>query len=353
MQLLVVMGKVAVASLDETRTKAQILDVVSATVAPSNVGSIVNAPGVTESLILDAMDVMAKVMDGAEEDMPDLVGSFGAALSDVAVALENDARQHRHPSVRAAGASSVTRQFGTLATGVCDALLSDSLDGEAATGSTTNQFSLSCKKDVVGSAGTILIKPLSLQHRMGGAGNGPAQPIRVEMGAQADYSATFMQGPPGAFTRGAAVLSRRRRLTEAVRTKHTVTAAELRMKLSSLPHKNQKMRVSTRVELSPRYMCGNHDSCTIRDLHSDVHLRDSQRHGVLTHISFVDNGDGGLVQKFYTAEMLASEALYAPKSAARAGQAAPRRQGAVVVTILERNAEPYDTVFHINEVHLM
>ena len=346
------MRNVASASSEETLVKTQVLDVISATVGPPNDETTTNSPGVTEALITEAMDVVTNVMATSKKDMPVLIDSFGVALADVALSLDNNARSPRASSAKSE-ASSATDQFGALATGLCDIMVSNSLDGEEATGSATKSFSLSCQKDVVTSAGAISIKPLSLQ-RGGGGGSksdAPAQPIQLKMDVQAEYSATFMQGPPGAFTVGASV--RRRRLAEAARTQRAVTAAELRMKLSSSPLGNQKLRTSMRVELSPKQACGGKlKGCSIQNSHGDVHLRNSKRHGVLTHINFIDNGDGGLIQKFYTAELVASKAVTRPLTAkitkARAGN--KPQGGTVVITVLERKAELLDKLIKINEV---
>ena len=352
MQLLDAMKNIASASSEETLVKAQVLDVVSAIVGPSGGDNTVSTPGVTETLITEAIDVMETVMATAKEDMPALIGSFGVALSGVALSLDSNTRNSRTITAEPK-ASSVTSRFSTLATGLCGVLVSHSLDGEDATGAATNRFSLSCQKDAVNPAGAISIKPLSLQSRVQAKQEGPAHRMQLNMDIRAEYSATFMQGPPGAFTSGTGASTRRRRLAEAVRTQRAVTAAELRMELSSQPRSNQKLRASMRVELSPKSACGGgRGGCSIQNLHGDVHLRDSTRHGVLTHINFIGNGDGGLIQKFYTAEMLALEAT-AKSLFNKIGQSRKHdkpQRSTVVITVLERKSQFLDKLIEINEV---
>ena len=360
MQLLDAMRNVASASGRETLVKRQVLDVISATLGTSSDDSTVNTPGVTETLVSEAMDVITGVIASSKQDVPDLIDSFGLALSNVAVSLDNNAR-NPGPSATEAKASNATEQFGALATGLCEVLVSNSLDGEKAVGAATNSLSLSCKKDAVNSAGTISIKPLSLQPGDGGTSDGPAHGIQLSMGVQAEYSATFVQGPPGAFTAGAGTSARRRRLADAVRKSDAVAAAELRMHVSSLPHSAQKLRTSMRVELSPEQACGgNRRGCSVQNLHGDVHLRSSKRRGVLSHINFVDNGAGGLIQKFYTAEMLASEATTVPlfntPRQASAGwklqrkQSVKPRRGVVAVTVIEHKSVLVHDFIQVNEV---
>ena len=357
-QLLDAMRNVASASAGEPGVKTQVLDVISATVGPSSDDGLANAPGVTEALVTEAMDVITGVIASSKDDVPALIDSFGLALSNVAVSLDNNARS---PVQSATGSkdSDATQKFGALASGLCEVLVSNSLDGERATGSATNSLSLSCKKDTVNSAGTISIKPLSLQPGNPGTTKGPAHDIQLNMGAQTEYSATFVQGPPGAFTAGGGTSARRRRLAEAVRKLEAVTAAELRMQLSSPPQKDQKLRTLMRIELSPKQACGGkRKGCSVQNLHGDVHLRSSRRRGVLSHINFIDNGAGGLIQKFYSAEILASEAMTAPlsntgakrKQGQKKSSLKPRRS-AVTVTVIEHKAELVHNFIEVNEVH--
>lgn len=353
MQLLDAMKNIASASSEETLVKAQVLDVISATVGPSGGDNTVSTPGVTETLITEAIDVIETVMATAKEDMPELIDSFGVALSGVALSLDSNTRNSRTITAEPK-ASSATSRFSTLATGLCGVLVSNSLDGEDATGASTNRFSLSCQKDAVNPDGAISIKPLSLQKsRVQAKQEGPAHRMQLNMDIRAEYSATFMQGPPGAFISGTGASTRRRRLAEAVRTQRAVTAAELRMELSSQPRSNQKLRASMRVELSPKSACGGgRGGCSIQNLHGDVHLRDSTRQGVLTHINFIGNGDGGLIQKFYTAEMLALEAT-AKALFNKIGQSRKHnkpQRSTVVITLLERKSQFLDKLIEINEV---
>ena len=94
------------------------------------------------------------------------------------------------------------------------------------------------------------------------------------------------------------------------------------------------------------------DGCAIRKAQSDVYLKTGPRPGVLTYVKFVDNGNGGLLQKFYAihtrlqnsntdAEFFASASMQEMRT---------RRSTPVTLIFLERRRQLYDQFFKVNEL---
>ena len=90
--------------------------------------------------------------------------------------------------------------------------------------------------------------------------------------------------------------------------------------------------------------------CAIRNLQSDVYVENGHRPGVLTYVKFVDNGKGGLLQKFYAAQARLTQSNADAEFFASAQMQEFHRATPVTLIVLERRQQFYDQIFQVNEL---